>query len=307
MSRAKGHHIVPQRYLKRFAKDGIIRVVPFGRDPRFESIKNAAKINDLYTAYNREGQPNDAFEHHLAQVEDSLFPAFGAVDSGWWPLDTTAREQLSLWIAVQYLRTQIMKQITVAVGTMLLDADMGQSQRQDFIDNLLAQFPDADPEPIRRVFDACRNDLEDYYTSTDWHIAGIVKYTEPIAASLQQRRWIRYDFQRKSLTTSDEPIGLTHPQLTRLGIGNAFAVTFPLGRRIGLAMLDETGYDQVRDATSSVARTLNRSIVNTARLALFHHPDDEPLRGLNISNRAGTGELDPETIRAAADGDGPSE
>jgi hypothetical protein len=67
-----------------------------------------------------------------------------------------------------------------------------------------------------------------------------------------------------------------------VGIGNAGEVHIPLDRRAALSMSGgSTGDLRVRGVTKT-AVFLNDATARNARRYLFHHPEDDPLRGLRL-------------------------
>ncbi len=296
MSRAKSHHLVPRRYLQRFAKDGQVMVVRFGGRCGPESIRRAATASEFYTTRGPLGEPDDHVELWLSRIESMLYPAFEAVDSGRWPLGPTAREQMALWVAVQYLRTWMVRDIGAAVSNAVVDDALSPSARASFVENQVKKHPDVAAEIVRSLAEAnlhaSERLLRERASSAEWHAEGIDKYASRLAQGLLGRRWALVRFERRALATGDEPVGLAPRGPGPVGIGNAHGVTFPLDRRTGLMMMAEDGADEVLTATSSVARTINRLTVASTRLAVFYHPDDRPIDGLSIPTA-------PRTVRSA--------
>ncbi len=107
-----------------------------------------------------------------------------------------------------------------------------------------------------------------------------------VAEMLYKRDWILTYYQRKRLATSDTPVVLLpladHPEILGVGIENAGEIYVPLDRCVGLSMASQ-GTGDVR--ISGVAKTAlhsNDAMAKNARKYLFHHPEDDPLRGLEL-------------------------
>lgn len=286
MSRAKSHHLVPRHYLARFARDGKVMAVRFGGTCGLESIRRAATVSEFYTTRGADGEPVDVVEQWLSNVESMLHPAFTAFESRRWPLDSPDRERMALWVAVQYLRTQMIREISTSIGQLVVDEELSPAARATWTEQQVSKHPDSDADHVRAIAAAALADaasrLRSRAASAAWHADAIERYARPIAGDLLSRRWLIFRFERRALATSDDPVGLQAAHPGPVGIRTARAVTFPVDRHTGLVMLDEPGSDEDRSPTASIARTLNRLTVASARLAIFHHPEDMPLEGLRI-------------------------
>lgn len=286
MSRAKSHHVVPRRYLARFAKDGLVEVVRFGADAGPESIRRAARVSEFYTTRGAAGEPVDLVERWLNDVEKMLYPGFQAIDGGQWPLKPEDRERVALWIAVQYLRTPIVRELGTKLGGLVVEQELSDAARADFVQRQLRDHPDADEQVVREIaetsLDQAKRHLLAKAASAEWHADGIERYARPLAEGLLQRQWTIIRFRRSALVTSDDPVGLQCLASEPAGLSNAAVVTFPVDRRTGLVMLHEEGADKLGRPSASVARRLNQLTINRARRSVFYHPDDQPLAGLSI-------------------------
>jgi Protein of unknown function (DUF4238) len=108
------------------------------------------------------------------------------------------------------------------------------------------------------------------------------------------RPWKLFRFQRRSLITCDSPVGLVAaPDAeTSQGVGfsTAWAITFPMTRRLGLVMGDITplteanvplervrtgGFDAAEQGTTIMQKFINESTMQSASEYLYHHPDDD--------------------------------
>jgi hypothetical protein len=107
-----------------------------------------------------------------------------------------------------------------------------------------------------------------------------------IASMLCERDWVLTFYRRKRLATSDTPIALTpaedHPGLMGLGIANAGEIHVPLDRRVGLSLGNRGTGDGRVYGSAKTALYLNHAMAMNARTYLFHHPEDDPLQGLQL-------------------------
>ena len=111
--------------------------------------------------------------------------------------------------------------------------------------------------------------------------------------SIVGRPWKLFRFQRRSLITCDSPVGLVAAPdaQTSEGVGfpTAWAITFPLTRRLGLVMGDVTPlteanvplervrageFDAAEPGTTIMQKFINESTEQSAGEYLYHHPDD---------------------------------
>lgn len=107
------------------------------------------------------------------------------------------------------------------------------------------------------------------------------------------RPWTLVQFNRRSLITSDAPVGLVQNEEDEpwMGVGykTAWGITFPLTRKLGLLMsspepIIESGnpvervhdgaFDAIIPGTTRLESFFNEHTVANASECLFHHPND---------------------------------
>lgn len=284
--RARSHHIVPRQYLQKFANDsGQITVVRFGQQPYLESIRRTARENDFYTVHDHAGQPSDAVEVNLAKAESCFFDGVDAVGRQ-WPLEQDLRKRLARWIALQFLRTRMVRDMSRQLGALAVDIELSPARRQSQLDSLLRQNPEMDPKVIGprlvSALDEVGAAARSRAGSALDHAQTIGRYREEFSDALLKRRWLLYLFARRSIITSDNPVGFSSPTPGTVGIMTAQAVIFPASRSSAVVMVDEPGPDVAALPTTQRALDINRVILSHARAAVYHHPADDPLRGLTL-------------------------
>lgn len=107
-----------------------------------------------------------------------------------------------------------------------------------------------------------------------------------------RRPWVVTRWTRQALATSDTPVILGPSAVQGFygggpSIGTASELLLPLGRR-ALLMMGELGSnreDYLGVPTALIARRVNRYTLMNARREAFHHPDDDPFRGLELPDR----------------------
>jgi hypothetical protein len=108
------------------------------------------------------------------------------------------------------------------------------------------------------------------------------------------RPWPLIRFNRRSLITSDSPVGLVRNRKDEpwrgVGYMTAWGITFPLTRKLGLLMgsieelidlgipikaVHEGRADSAQAGSTTLERFFNDHTAANASEWLFHHPDDE--------------------------------
>jgi len=142
------------------------------------------------------------------------------------------------------------------------------------------------PIPVTARRDIAPADLIKEMTSSRLHLKLINDLLPAVTEMLCERDWILTFFHRKSLATSDTPVVLRpaagHPADMGIGIGNAGEVHVPLDRRVALSMGDGSTGDARCAGVTKTAVYLNDAMAKNARKYLFHHPEDDPFRVLEL-------------------------
>ena len=132
--------------------------------------------------------------------------------------------------------------------------------------------------------------------NANYHLAHIVEMLPTVTESLLDRWWVLTSFERKGLPTCDHPVHvIPNERDLALGMGtgieNADQIHVPLTRRFSLGMARRDALPgelagQIEDVrqpgVAKVALFSNSCTVNNARRVIFHHPDDDPLRGVEL-------------------------
>lgn len=293
---ARRHHVVPQFYLRGFAEDEKLRTVRLPGDQRFtQVVRKAASETDFYTLEGHEDGA-DAFEKALASIEGEASRVFDSVVNGVWPLAVGDRTALAYFVALQAVR--------------------GPEQRRN-MEHVLAQKARIEigfngKAGVKGWFKRNRGiDLTDEQAEMAWaqatqpsgppirvapilHIKQMVALAEDLLKYISGRPWSLVQFDRRSLITSDAPVGLVRHAAEPdpwMGVGfmTAWGITFPLTRKLGILMgdpmvfVDEVPVEAVRDGqldtrqfgTTALEKFFNYHTTASASEWLFHHPDDD--------------------------------
>jgi Protein of unknown function (DUF4238) len=121
------------------------------------------------------------------------------------------------------------------------------------------------------------------------HLRLLVNLWGPTARQMMARTWTLVRFQRRCLITSDHPVSLevgrNYPKYMGVGLATAEAFVLPLSRRVGLMMgkiYSEAVPELELPGTTKRAQSFVYETIRGARRYLYHHPDDDPLAGLDL-------------------------
>ncbi|MCX4400029.1 DUF4238 domain-containing protein (plasmid) [Streptomyces sp. NBC_00053] len=289
--RKRRHHTVPRFYLARFAdaRKQLMRVELPGIKGHLMSIGNATVENDFYLVETNDGSPSDAVEDSLSELEGQAATALRQlIDERVWPIPEAVRRPIAAWAAIQYLRTPAARQ----AGNDIADAGLklsialgGRSQMRAALESVEARpVTEAEVDEMWALMNAF--DDYKYEAHQNLHVHTMSQSFPGTAAGFFSRGWHVVRFTRKALITTDTPVVLMKGPGQGLGlpIGTASAggVLVPLDRRMALIMGEPHTEDFPLSGSTSIAKALNQRLVWNARRAAFHHPEDDPLCGLEL-------------------------
>ncbi|WP_267891524.1 MULTISPECIES: DUF4238 domain-containing protein [unclassified Streptomyces] len=291
-SSSRRHHTVPRFYLKRFANaDERIMRVPLGgeRAPRPCGVKDVAVHNDFYSYPGDSGQLDDSVEIALSKLEgDAARVLRMVVEEDCWPLPGPERKIMAGWTAAQYLRVPARRQAANEMFDDLTKITLAVGGKPELRKRLEVESggPVSDEEVERKW--AEKTDFSSYTAKAPvlHHLASMASGIPTAADVLMQRGWVLYRFKRKALITSDHPVTLVRdprtPTWLGVGLATAHAVVIPLDRRVALMMSTPGIPDRVKPPSAALAWDFNQRSAYSARSAVFHHPDDTPLVGVEL-------------------------
>jgi hypothetical protein len=266
------HHTVNKSYLRRFANgDGRLMQVELpGSKHVLVSITDATVYKNFYLLRLPDGTETDAAEDAFSVVESAATEAIRSlVDHRTWPIPPRVRQDLAGWAALQYLRGPWVRQL----GREIAEGFSGTG----------VPITTGAGEQITLTMSA---DGLDELTGSRLQLDLIQRQLPEVAAMLCERDWILTFYRRKRLATSDAPIVLRsnadHPAFLGVGIANAGEIHVPLDRRVGLSMGNEGTGDLRMPGVAKTALYLNDAMAKNARKYIFHHPEDDPLSGLEL-------------------------
>jgi hypothetical protein len=311
---AKLHHTVPQFYLRQFANDSErITTVRLPGDMRYtSSVKKTAAINRFYSI---DGHPSgaDVFEKGLSELERFAAQVLQAIIAGEWPLSEQQRARLGTFMAVQYLRgpdhRRTLEYLAAQMTRLEVQVTGPENVKQWVRKRYGVEVDDDEAEVLWQQ--ATQPGGPPMTISPIAHIEQIVDGAQSLLTYVISRPWQLVRFGRRSLVTSDSPVGLVRnpddEPWQGVGFATAWGITFPLTRKLGLIMSDitpmveqnfpvehvrEGQLDSVEKGTTAFAKFINESTVRSASEYVYHHPDDEaalpsPLPGPTLTHIAG--------------------
>ncbi|RSN44890.1 hypothetical protein DMC64_18560 [Amycolatopsis sp. WAC 04197] len=296
---ARRHHVVSKFYLRYFANDNErVTTVMLPGDRTFpQSIGDASVQIDYYTVIDQAGQQSDAAEQALSLVEAAAAAAWREVAAGAWPLSDQHRQSVAAWVALQLLRGSSVRNrmSEMASHALLLEVILGGRAR--LREALSAAGEPVDDDTVNREWIGHFKNPVRAEARANHHMQHLANMLPRVTQSLLDRLWILTVFERKALATSDHPVHLVpYEEMMRMGRGtgieNAMVIHVPLTRRHSLAMyqpaavppqLAALGCDIRQPGVAATALYSNSCTLNSARRFLFHHPDDAPLAGFDLS------------------------
>lgn len=289
MAAKHDHHVVPQFYLRRFA-DGERMVREWSIDTQqglLVSVRRATVVKDLYTIDDKHGAELDGFEDVFSRIESEAARALNEVLTDHrWPLNDKSRQQLSLWLSAQYLRTPRTRGFLEAQMNSLRSS-LDQSSINGLRDEIRA-LGWTDKE-----IDIKWAETLDYYASEgpqrrNVHVGWFRSLVFDASKKLFERPWHLFRFDDPVLMTSDCPIVPIRENIREPGLHLLAAplVHIPLDRFTLLQILPakdniQDGDDLLRQGAQELATMSNIMVIEHADRHTYEHPDDSIQDELN--------------------------
>lgn len=301
---AKLHHYVPQGYLRGFANEKErITVVPLdGRASYTPSVKNVAAQTHFHTLHGH--YEPDEFEKLLSGIEGEALNIIRRLEGGELPLPERDRWTFSFYIALQASRGPDTRKTIEHLHAKTARVEVGAGGRRNvkrwIKDNM--GF-DASDEQANRIWDeATQPGGPPISFPNHIHIQHMVDTSEQLTPYIATRPWTLVRFAQRSLITSDAPISLVRnfedEPWQGVGFGTAWAVAFPLTRKLGLLMSDpmaivkglsaddpqvqeiraavlQGAADRAQGGSTAMERLFNEHTAKHAREYVYRHPDDD--------------------------------
>jgi hypothetical protein len=283
------HHTVPRLLLRRFA-DGeqIIRVPLDGGRRRSVGIADVTVRRDFYSMRDASGQLDDTVEDLFAELEGKAARVIRRVVDGVWPLPTGERAVLAECIAAQHARIPAARkahnEMADHLGKVLIAMGGKPEIRRRLAENTTEPVSDQEVDALWEEL----TDFDGYYAemSVNDHMALMGQSMKMAYEVFMARSWGLIKFERRALLIPDHPVALVRgddvPRWFGVGIGNAAAILVPIDRRAAIIMASPGHDDFFVRTFTKLAKELNQRFADNARNELFHHPDDNPLDGVEL-------------------------
>lgn len=301
---AKNHHYVPQGYLKGFANDkGQIRVVPLdkARTRYTPHVRNVASRSHFYRIDHEE---SDAIEKFLSEVEAAAIPIIRRIAEGEWRISEEERWTLSYFLSAQVVRGPDTRESSDYLLSSMVRLGLefsGREKAGQFLrDNFGVELSEAE---VQGIWDKANSEEEIFLRSSrNYHLDLMFDMAEKLSSYMVLRPWVFIRFERRALLTSDAPVSLIPSlqakELEGVGFSNAWAIVFPVSRRVAILMIDplplvkvipagdknvaklqqqicEGIYDGCEVGTTEREKFINASTLGKAREYVYCHPEDE--------------------------------
>ncbi|MDC2953352.1 DUF4238 domain-containing protein [Streptomyces gilvifuscus] len=283
------HHTVPRLLLRRFA-DGkrIMRVPLDGGERRLVGVADATVQRDFYSMRDENGQLDDTIEDLLSDLENMAAKIIRKIVDGLWPLPIEERAVMAEWIAAQHARIPAARaannEIADHLGKMLIAMGGKPEIRRRLEADAKEPVSDEKVEALWQEL----TDFDGYYTevSVNEHMTLMARSMKTAYEVFMARAWGLIKFERRTLLLPDHPVTLMRgedvPSFRGVGVGNAAAILVPIDRRVAIMMASSRHGDFVVRTHTKLAKELNQRFADNARKELFHHPDDNPLDGVEL-------------------------
>ncbi|MFE3580742.1 DUF4238 domain-containing protein [Streptomyces vinaceus] len=290
------HHTVPKFYLSRFAneRDQIIRVPLPGDKRATVSINNASVVKDFYLLETSRGVFTDAIEDELGDIEGEAATAFHAViDLAQWPPTDEHRRAIAKWAATQHVRVPRMRQRGDEIADLTLKMQVavgGKPQARRLMEK--TEKREISNEEVEKWWKKISN-FDSYHVRQhpNTHLQLMLNLMPRAAWHFFNRPWGLMRFSRRALITGDDPVVLNPRDgaspYEGVGLVTAGSFLIPLDRRVALVINNTShGDDYELEPSTFMANQINQMVALNAHRAIFHHPDDNPLKPLVIPKPA---------------------
>ncbi len=265
-----------------------MRVPLDGSERRPVGIADVTVHRNFYSMRDENGQLDDTVEDLLAELENKAARVIRQVVGGLWPLPIEHRAVLAEYIAAQHARIPAARTVNDEIGDHLGKVVIAMGGKPEIRTRLEenATEPVSDEE-VDAVW-AEVTDFDGYYAemSVNDHMLSMGQSMATAYEVFMARSWGLIKFEHRTLLIPDHPVTLVRdgdmPRWRGVGIGNAGAILVPIDRRVAIMMASPGVDDFFVRTHTKLAKELNQRFADNARRELFHHPDDNPLEGVEL-------------------------
>jgi hypothetical protein len=287
----KRHHFVPRCYLRGFS-DHKKRVRMYARASKqhlvVTSVNNAAVESGFYTLVEESGEQSLAVEHVLGLIEGLAKTAIARMVSGQFPPTIEDRSNLSLFMALQVLRTPEERLAYEAMVDHSQKA-MFEGWTPEYVrERMKEEGIEPTDEAVAEVMDVVENpDNYRFVPHQNEHIKVMLKVAVEAAPVIAARTWLLGQSTRASFITSDHPVVLwsepsEETRFKGIGIETAEQVYFPLDRRhvLALALPHSRPDGKLLQLTEDNVLFVNHLEADHSFKWVYQHPEDDLVHDL---------------------------
>jgi Protein of unknown function (DUF4238) len=288
------HHTVPKSYLRRFANTAE-QVTVVSRDDlsrKFTaSIDDILAERDFYAFETEDGSSSYEAEELFSTFEHDASQALTRVIAGAFPPTEQDRVHISVFVAAQFLRGWDMRE-AMAVPFVHVGQMIAMNATKESVRAFFRRTEDREPsdEEVRDYVDFAK-DTTGYRIEVHPNelIRQLLQSIPGLANMAFARTWQLLRTEEGHFLTSDAPVSTwthqknRHPFYGSGGFGMSDELSLPIDRQHALVLAhDAPAGEVVRDVGLDHVRALNRRTATSGRRYIIHHPDDEPLLGMEL-------------------------
>lgn len=296
-NRPKGQHTVPQVYLRHFATTKEkINVLDLRRNKTTTKGVNRTSVqNNFYNVILKDSENKYvdpySFERWMAKdIEGPIKAVFETIISKQWPLDRSDREFLAYFISIQYTRGKHYRDATDDLISLSLLLQLAL-EGKDTLRSKGIYGRHLSENEVDIIWEQVKTGTLQVSQDKTQHNLEYTKDAEKFYPSVYNKKWCLFNFETLNLLTCDSPVVALKPPapregvtVARVGLSGDFPIYMPLTRKMGLLMLDRSGYgpsDAFIDGESSLWEgfhpEFNKEIINNSQNEIYYHPDDVSL------------------------------
>lgn len=290
MNTPRRHHQLAQGYLKRFAnaKEQVRVIDRQGlAAPHTPHVRNVTVEHDFYTINTANGPSQSVEADLLHRIEGDALRVIESMVKGAFPPTSDDRDAVALYVALQLHRgpdkREFFQQVEAAIAKFeVMNIPRGVI-RKGLREKTGQEPSDADVEStVGFLSDASNFEMVPGQNNA---IKQMLRMLEGTTRVVMSRTWLLIRV-KEALLTSDCPVVFhVRPENATFGVGLAVAdeITLPLDRHHALMITREPlRAEGVYESVAGTAERLNRMTAAHAHRWVIHHPEDNPLEGIEL-------------------------
>jgi len=245
------------------------------------NVRDATVLKDFYAEHRDDGTIDDTFERSIDHLEGPLTPLLRAlIDERQWPIDTASRRTLATWIAFQLVRTPTSRSFEGDLRDIMFRASLGLESAADlgaYLKTRGRTFSLVELEGLWEVYHEQRGATTD--GDVGLHLGTMSQFAPNLTETILGRGW-SFVYCNRGLVTTDHPVAIrprTKPDADGQLWGIAGEIVVAVDRHVALVVGEDPHDDSWVDNGDHVANWINQATATHARIAVSHHPSDDPL------------------------------